>query len=271
MLGRDLIEFVVGAAVALLGAWGLYRIFAARETYFVWIMPLFLVTMFVGAMGFSGGVRPLPAGALAGLIGGGAVLGWRSWQLQRAHQGRLETFARELGLTFSPKDQAYAKEAAILTDEYGPCFNVLRGDWHGASVALFDYLYTDYSDLEAPAIIVLTCAVTTLDVAILGDPQRYLIVRGHRLKEELKVRLGDKTGSLGNERFDRQFRVETNDDVEQARSALCPRTREWLLANARGERVLVMGTTLMLCTGHRTMKQLPELLQRISALRATFL
>jgi len=34
--------------------------------------------------------------------------------------------------------------------------------------------------------------------------------------------------------------------------------------------VLVNGTTLMLCTGHQTMKQLPELLERIRALRATF-
>jgi hypothetical protein len=270
VLSRELLEFAAGGAVAFVGAWALYRLFAARETYFVWILPLFLVTIFVGALGFSGGVRPLPAGALAGLIGGGAVLGWRSWQLQRAHLGRLETFARELGLTFSRTDETYAREAAILTDEYGPCFNVLRGEWHGTAVALFDYQYMDYSDLEAPAVIVLTCAVATLDVAILGDSQRYLIVRGHRLKEDLKLRLGDKTGLLGDEQFDRRFRVETNVELAKAGAALRSRTREWLLANARGGRVLVMGTTLMLCVGHQTMKQLPNLLDRIRALRATF-
>ncbi|MDP9251368.1 MAG: hypothetical protein M3O80_00045 [Chloroflexota bacterium] len=270
MTSRELIELVGGAAVAFAAVWGLFRICVARETYFVWIMPLLLLTLSVGALGFSGGVRPLPAGALAGLIGGGAVLGWRSWQLQRAHLVELEDFARELGLSFSRNDQTYAPEAAVLVDEFGHCFNVLRGGWRGASVALFDYLYTDYSDLEAPAMIVLTCAVATLDVAILDDALRYLIVRGHGLKEELKLRVGDKTGLLGDEQFDRRFRVETNDDIAKARAALRARTREWLLANARGERMLVMGTTLMLCTGHRTMKQLPELLERIRALRATF-
>jgi hypothetical protein len=42
------------------------------------------------------------------------------------------------------------------------------------------------------------------------------------------------------------------------------------LANARGAKVLIDGTTLMLCVGHQTMKQLPDLLDRIRALRATF-
>jgi hypothetical protein len=262
---QELIDFAAGAAIAFVGAWVLYRLFAARETYFVWIMPLFLVTVFVGALGFSGGVRPLPAGALAGLIGAGVVLGWRSWQLQREHLGKLDAFARELGLTFSRNDQTYATETAILVDEVGGCSNVLRGEWHGTSIALFDYQYMDYSDLEAPAVIVLTCAVALLD-----DAQPQLIVRSHRLKEEFKQRLGDKTGLLGDEAFDRRFRVETT-DLEQARRALGPRTREWLLTNARGERVLVNGTTLMLCTGHQTMKQLPRLLERIQALRATFI
>lgn len=270
MINRELIEFVGAAAVAFAAVWGLFRICIARETYFVWIMPVLLVMLFVGALGFSGGVRPLPAGALAGLIGGAAVLGWRSWQLQRAHLLELEDFARELGLTFSRADQTYAREAATLTDEYGSCYSVLRGEWRGTSVALFEYMYMDYSDLEAPAIMVLSCAVATLDVAILDDAQRYLIVRGHGLKEELKLRFGDKAGLLGDERFDRRFRVETDDDLGKARAALRPRTREWLLANARGEKVLVMGTTLMVCTGHQTMTQLPELLERIYALRATF-
>jgi len=131
-------------------------------------------------------------------------------------------------------------------------------------VALFDYQYMDLSDGEAPAMIVLTCAVSILD-----DPLPRMIIRGHRLGEALKQRFGARTGLLGDEPFDRQFRVETA-DLECARAALRPRTREWLVANARNSKVLVNGTTLMLCTGHQTMKQLPELLERIRALRATF-
>jgi len=43
-------------------------------------------------------------------------------------------------------------------------------------VALFDYQYMDLSDGEAPAMIVLTCAVSILD-----DPLPRMIIRGHRL------------------------------------------------------------------------------------------
>jgi hypothetical protein len=131
-------------------------------------------------------------------------------------------------------------------------------------VALFDYQYLDTSDLEAPALIVLTFAVSVLDEA-----QPRMIIREHGFKELLKHRLGSKTGLLGDEEFDFQFRVATA-DVDRAKAILRPRTREWLLANARGATVLVDGTTLMLCVGHQTMKQLPELLDRIRALRATF-
>lgn len=261
---QEVTDFVVGAGVAFLCAWGLYRLFVARETYFVWILPLFLISMFVGAFAVSGGPQPLPLGALAGLIAGGIVLGQRSWQLQRVQQAKLESFARELGLSFTRNDQTYAIEAGTLVDDMGTCFNVLHGSWHGVPVALFDYQYMDYSDLEAPAMIVLTCAVSTLD-----RPEPRMIIRGHRLGDKVKKAFGSKSGLLGDDAFDRVFRVETA-DLERAKDILRPRTREWLLANARGAKVLVDGTTLMLCAGHQTMKQLPELLERIRALRATF-
>lgn len=263
-VSEQLNEFAVGACIALFGAWLLYRVFVARETYFVWIMPLFLVGILAGMYAFSGSGSPVARGALASLAAAGVILGRRSWQLHRAHQDRLASFARELGLSFSRKDDTYAGEAGLLVDDIGGCVNVMQGTWHGVSVALFDYQYLDMSDGEAPAMIVLTCAVSILD-----SPQPRMIIRGHGLKEAFKQRVGAKTGLLGDEPFDRHFRVETA-DLEGARSALRPRTREWLLANAGGAKVLVNGTTVMLCTGHQTMKQLPELLERIRALRATF-
>lgn len=58
--------------------------------------------------------------------------------------------------------------------------------------------------------------------------------------------------------------------VTAAYTVALVRTRAWLLANARDAKVLVDGTTLMLCVGHQTMRQLPDLLDRIRALRATF-
>jgi len=260
---QPLLDIVVGASIAFLFAWGLFRLFAVRETYFVWILPLFLVGMFVGAYAFSGGGSPTPRGALAGLVAGAIVLGRRSWQLHREHQGKLDALARELGLSFSRNDNTYANDAGLLVDDIGACVNVMQGTWHGVQVALFDYQYLDMSD-DAPAMIVLTCAVSVLDV-----PQPRMIVREHGIKELLKHRLGSKAGLLGDEDFDFQFRVATA-DLERAKAILRPRTREWLLANARGAKVLVDGTTLMLCVGHQTMKQLPDLLERIRALRATF-
>ena len=261
---EQVVEFAVGASIALLGAWALYRVFVARETYFVWILPLFLVGIFVGMMGFSGGGHPVGVGAFAGLVSGGIVLGRRSWQLQRAQQAKLESFARQLGLNFTRNDQTYANAAGTLVDDMGTCFNVLNGSWHGVPVALFDYQYMDYSDSEAPAMIVLTCAVSVLD-----SPHPQMVIRGHRVWDMVKESFGSKSGLLGDAAFDRQFRVVTP-DLERAKATLRPRTREWLLANARNARVLVDGTTLMLCTGHRTMKQLPEVLESIRALRATF-
>jgi hypothetical protein len=259
--GQPLSDFLVGATGALLCAWGLYRVFVARETYFVWILPLFLAGVFVSVWAFGGRGSAVAQGALVGLVSGGIILGRRSWQLQQAHRGRLESFARELGLSFSRTDEAYASDASLIVDDIGGCVNVMQGTWHGVRVALFDYQYMDLSDGEAPAMIVLTCAV-----AILENPCPLMIIRGHRLGEAFKQRLGVKTGLLGDQPFDRQFRVETA-DLELARAALRPRTREWLLANARNAKVLINGTTVMLCTGHQTMTQLPELLDRIRSFR----
>lgn len=256
--------FAVGACIAVFVVWLLVRLFVAGERYFGWIIPLFLVGILAGIYAFSEIGSPLARGAFAGLVAAGVILGRRSWQLHRAHQDRLASLAHDLGLSFSRKDDTYAGEAGLLVDEIGGCLNVMQGTWHGVRVAVFDYQYVDMSDGEAPAMIVLTCAVSILD-----SPLPRMIVRGHRLGEALSRLLGSKTGALGDEPFDRHFRVETA-DVEGARLALRPRTREWLLANARSARVLVNGTTVMLCTGHQTMKQLPELLERVRALRATF-
>ncbi len=264
MSAQQLLDFVVGASLASLVAWGLFRLFVARETYFVWIMPLLLVGILTGMYAFSGSGSPVGRGAFAGLVAGSIVLGRRSWQLHREHQGKLDAFARGLGLSLSRSDNTYADEAGLLVDDIGGCVNVMQGTWRGVPVALFDYQYLDMSDLEAPAMIVLTCAVSILD-----DPQPRMIIRGHGLKEALKQRLGSKTGLLGDEEFDRRFRVETA-DLERAKAILRPRTRAWLLANARGAKVLVDGTTLMLCVGHQTMNHLPDLLDRIRALRTTF-
>lgn len=263
-MNQQVFDFVVGASLAPLVAWGLFRLCAARETYFGWILPLFLMGMFAGMSAGSGSGSLLALGAFAGLVAGGIVLGRRSWQLHRAHQEELESFAHELGLSFTWNDQTHAIAAATLVDDVGSCINVVSGNWHGISVALFDYQYMDYSDSEAPAMIVLTCAVTTLEV-----PQPQLIIRGRRLREMIKKAFGSKRGLLGDEAFDRSFHVETT-DLDRAKVILGPRTREWLLANARGDKVLVDGTTLMLCVGHQMMKQLPDLLDRIRALRATF-
>ena len=261
-MSQQINEFMLGACIAFLGAWLLYVLFVARETYFVWIVPLFLVAIPAGMYAFSPRSTPLAQGVFAGLVAASIVFGWRSLQLHRAHQDRLASFARELGLSFSRKDDTYAGEAGLLVDDIGGCVNVMQGTWHGISVALFDYQYLDTSD-DAPAMIVLTCAV-----CILESPLPRMIIRGHGLKEAFKRRLGAKTG-LGDELFDRHFHVETA-DLESARTALRPRTRDWLLANGRNAKVLVSGTTVMLCTGHQTMKQLPDLLERIRALRATF-
>lgn len=255
-------EFAVGAFLAFGGAWLLYRVFVARETYFVWIVPLLLVGVLAGMYAFSGNGSAVARGAFGGISAAGVILGRRSWQQHRAHQERLASFARELGLKFSRKDDTYAGEAGLLVDDLGGCVNMMQGTWHGIPVALFDYQYLDMSD-DAPAMIVLTCAVSILD-----SPLPRMIIRGHGLKESLRRRAGAKTG-LGDEPFDRQFHVETA-DPEIAKASLRPRTREWLVANARNAKVLVDGTTLMLCTGHQTMKQLPMVLERIRALRATF-
>jgi hypothetical protein len=263
-VSQQLLEFVVGASFALVFAYGLFRLFVGRENYFAWIMPLFLVGIFAGMFATFGSGSPSALGAFAGVIAGGIVLGRRAWHLHRAHQNKLDAFARELGLSFSRGDDTYANEAGLLVDEIGTCFNVMQGTWHGVPVALFDYQYLDMSDLEAPALIVLTFAVSVLDEA-----QPRMIIRGHGIKELLKHRLGSKTGLLGDDDFDFVFRVETA-DLERAKAILGPRTREWLLANARGAKALVDGTTLMLCVGHQTMKQLPDLLERIRALRTTF-
>lgn len=262
-MSQQLLEFAVGASIALLAAWGLFRLFVARETYFVWMMPLFLIGVVAGMSAVSGIGGPAGRGAFAGLVAGGIVLGRRSWQLQCAHQEKLESFARELGLSFTRNDQTYANAAATIVDDIGSCFNMVSGTWHGVQVALFDYQYMDTSDTDAPAMIVLTCAVATLDV-----PQPQMIIRGHRLGEVIKKGFGSKRGLLGDEAFDRRFHVETA-NLDHAKAILGPRTREWLLANARDARVLVDGTTLMLCVGHQTMRQLPDLLDRIRALRAT--
>ena len=264
MSAQPVPDVVVGASIAFLFAYGLFRLFVARETYFVWLMPLMLVGIFAGMFATSGRGSPPALGAFAGLLVGGIVLGRRSWQLHLAHQERLESFARELGLSFTRNDQTYAIAAATLADDIGSCFNMLSGNWHGVPVAVFDYQYMDYSDSDAPAVIVLTCAVATLD-----GLQPQMIIRGHRLREMIKRGFGSKRGLLGDEAFDRRFHVETA-ELERAKAILRPRAREWLLANARDAKVLIDGTTLMLCVGHQTMKQLPDLLDRIRALRATF-
>ena len=261
--GEHLNQLVVGACIAMLGAWLLYRLFVARETYFVWIVPLVLVGMLAGMYAFNPRGTPLAQGVFGGLVAGAIVFGRRSFQLHRAHQDRLASFACELGLSFSRKDDTYAAQAGLLVDDVGGCVNVMQGTWHGIPVALFDYQYLDMSDGEAPAMIVLTCGVSILDRAL---PR--MIIRGHGLKEAFRQRVGAKKG-LGDETFDRHFHVETT-DLEGARAALPPRAREWLLTNARGGRVLVDGATVMLCTGHQTMKQLPDLLERMRTLRATF-
>jgi len=261
---QPLLDIVAGASLSFLPAYGLFRLFVARETYFVWIMPLFLVGIFAGMWATSGRGSPMAVGAFAGLLTAGIVLGRRSWHLHRAHQQRLESFARELGLSFTRNDQSYAIAAATLVDDMGSCFNMLSGNWHGTPVAVFDYQYMDYSDSDAPAMIVLTCAVARLEV-----PQPQMIIRGHRLREAIRKGFGSKRGLLGDEAFDRIFHVETA-DLEHAKAVLRPRTREWLMANSRGARVLVDDSTLMLCVGHQTMKQLPEVLDRIRALHATF-
>jgi hypothetical protein len=255
-------QLVVGGAIAVIGTWATYKLFVSRELFLAWIVPLFLLGMPVAAFAFAGSAHAI--GALIGLIAGAATLGVRSWQLMRAHRGKLAALARELGLSYSHRDERPAADAATLTGEFGSCVNVLRGMWRGMPVCVFDYQYLDTSDSEAPAAIILTCVATELD-----GPRPLMIIRGHRLKEALRQRFGSKRGFLGDEAFDRRFRVETA-DLEQAKAALSRRTRDWLVANASGDRVLVNGTTLMLCSGHQTMTNIPALLERIVSLRATF-
>ena len=254
-------ELVVGAAIAILGAWALYKICVVREMYFVWIVPIFLLGMLVSAFAFAGSRHGI--GALGGLLVASGALGVRSWRLQRAHRGRLEALARELGLTFADRDETHAADAAALTGEFGGCVNVLSGGWRGAPVRVFDYRYLDLSDSEAPAMIMLTCVATELE-----EPRPLMIIRPHRFKEA-RQRFGSKHGLLGDTAFDRRFRVET-DDLERAKAALSRRTREWLVTAASGDRVLVNDTTLMLCGRHQTISKIPWLLERIRSLRATF-
>jgi hypothetical protein len=257
-------QAVLGAAVAFLAVWRLYRWAFVGEMYFVWLPPVFVAVLLVGAAGFMGGRQPPVLAALAGLVVGGGVFGWRSWQEHLRHRIRLAEFARRLGLTLYVNDQTYAPAAGQLVDDVGSCTNTLRGTWHGMPVSVFDYRYADTSDGEAPGMVVLSCAATTLEEA-----QPRMIVRGLTAKEVLRRRLGVKTVVLGDVVFDREFRVETA-DLEVAKSALRRRTREWLLANARGSKVFIDGETLLLLTRHHTMEQIPDLVERIRTLRGTF-
>ena len=77
MSTQPLLDIVAGASLSFLLAYGLFRLFVARETYFVWIMPLFLAGIFAGMWATSGRGSPMAVGAFAGLLTAGIVLGRR--------------------------------------------------------------------------------------------------------------------------------------------------------------------------------------------------
>lgn len=154
-------EFLVGVVAGVLAVALLHVLFAHQEVYFAWLVPVFLVGIPIAMFTYGG--SPMAAGALTGLAAGACVFGRRSVLLSRGHQVRLETLARELGLSFAREDQTFADAAMWIADDVGRCSNVLSGPWHGTPVAVFQYTYLDTSDGEAPAAIQLTCAASILD------------------------------------------------------------------------------------------------------------
>ncbi|TMC34547.1 MAG: hypothetical protein E6J24_05895 [Chloroflexi bacterium] len=69
--------------------------------------------------------------------------------------------------------------------------------------------------------------------------------------------------------FDRRFQIYAP-DTDAARAALPLRTREWMLEHAKNGRLVVDGDRIGLTVGRSRMRQLPDVLDRIIALRSTF-
>lgn len=241
---------VAFAATALIHLW-----FSYEEIYLNWLVPAVLAALPVGYWATTG--SPTGVAAFAGLLLGACLFGVRSWYLLGQHRARLGDFAYELGLRFSADDQTFAPLASALVDDMGRCFNVVSGTWRGVPAAVFTYRYTDTSD--DPAVIDLTCAATTIDAQL---PYFVIRPRGLSLRRAL-------SSVEGEDAFDRRFEVATT-EPEQAKAAITPRARDWLLEHAKNGRLAAAGDTIVLTVGRSRMRQLPEVLDRIVDLRAAF-
>ena len=248
-------DVLLAAAIAFAVAGMLHLWFARDEIYLNWLLPVALLGMFAAYIAIN---EAIARAALAGLVTGGLVFGLRSLRLYRDHRDRLERFAGELGLCFSKDDQTYAGLGLRLADDRGRCVNVVSGTWRGIRVAAFTYRYADIS--EDPAIIEITCATTTIDRALPS-----MLIEPLGAKEYLRRRLGETNPNA----FDRRFQIYAP-DTDAARAALPLRTREWMLQHAKNGRLVVDGDRIGLTVGRSRMRQIPDVLDRIVALRSTF-
>ncbi|HUQ41152.1 MAG TPA: hypothetical protein VM052_01495 [Candidatus Limnocylindrales bacterium] len=254
-------ELVLGAIVAAAAIAILHVKTARDEIHYAWLPAAFVCAMPAAFFAIQGSV--LAAGALVGLVAASALCGYRSRRLARDHEHTLEDLAFGLGLRFARDDQTFASAAAWLADDVGRCVNVLSGTWRGAPVAVFQYRYLDTSDGEAPALRQLTCAATTVELEF-----RPMLVRPLSVREALRGLLRPRRATEP-QVFERRFRIEAA-DPKQKDANLPIRTRAWLVANARGGKLVAAGHTVVLSVGHARADRVREVLDRIVELRATF-
>ena len=148
-----------------------------------------------------------------------AVAGLRARPRRRAMQAE----ARRLGLAFSATGRLDDVEAFAL---FGPTTrvcaeveNVLSGGWHGRSVRLFDYSYSESEDEQR----LLSCAWVAIEEAWPN-----LVIRPETVATRLfGVALPDI--QFESDRFNRAFAVRCEDRAF-ATALLDARMMEWLLA-----------------------------------------
>jgi hypothetical protein len=164
--------------------------------------------------------------AIAAVIGAGVV----GYQLKRMRREALAATARQLGLSYSPKDDqgCLGLPFALLRRGDGRgTENVLSGTWQGMSLLEFDYWYyeesTDSNGHTSRTTYRFSCAVTEVEAGL--SP----LTVG---RENLFTRLADSLGladiQYELEDFNRTFTVKCK-DRKFANDFVDQRMMQWLL------------------------------------------
>jgi hypothetical protein len=177
------------------------------------------------------------------LIVGGIIWGYYA---KRKRAETFQTFATQLGLSYSPEDPFGILSWPFALFQRGDgqgVENVLAGTWQGVDLTAFDFWYYDEStDSEghtSRSYRRFDCAMTTIDAAC-----SHLTIDHENLLTRIAGALSLKDLQFESDVFNRAFKVNA-DDERFAYAFVDARMMRWLMEHAERYAFEVLGNRLL--------------------------